>query len=344
MQNEITKKDKLLDDSGFLKHKGFSKRFTLEYNPENIKVYPLSFLNRLRLKEWDYYGITTQDFYFSATISHIGYAGFIFIYFIDFEKKSMVEESVLTPFGKGCQLPRTSESGDIHFRHKNLSISFMRLKDSRVIKVDCPGFNNGEGLFADITAHQPSEMESIVVATPIGKKRFYYNHKINCMPTEGRISFGKREYNVTRESALTTLDWGRGVWDYSSFWNWASASGFLPDGSTVGLNLGKGFGDLGSHTENCFFINGTMTKLDWVEFDYDASDFMKPWSFASNDGKLELTFRPFFDRIAKTNMLIIRSSVHQLFGEYSGTLITDDGEKIPIQSLIGWAEEHKASW
>jgi hypothetical protein len=36
---------------------------------------------------------------------------------------------------------------------------------------------------------------------------------------------------------------GTRVWEYRSFWNWASASGYLPDGSTLGLNLGKGFGD-----------------------------------------------------------------------------------------------------
>jgi len=344
MQNEITKKDLLLDDRGCLKHKGFSRQPVLKYNPENIKIYPLSFLNRLRLKEWDYYGVTTREFYFSATISHIGYAGFVFVYFIDFHKKLMVEESVITPFGRGCRLPRTSESGDIHFRHKNLTMSFNRMKESRAIRVDCPGFNHGEGLFADFTAHQPAAMESIVVATPIGKKRFYYNQKINCMPTEGQISFGTREYDINRQNALTTLDWGRGVWEYSSFWNWASASGFLPDGATVGLNLGIGFGDLSSHTENCFFINGTMTKLDRVEFEYDASDFMKPWAFTSNDDKLKLTFTPFFDRVANTNLLIIRSNVHQLFGTYAGTLTTDAGEEIEIQDLIGWAEEHIASW
>ena len=31
---------------------------------------------------------------------------------------------------------------------------------------------------------------------------------------------------------------------YARVWNWASASGFLPDGRTLGLNLGMGFGDL----------------------------------------------------------------------------------------------------
>ena len=343
MQNEIKTGDFLLDGKGLLKHKGFSRAPLLSYNPENIKVYPLSFLNRLRLKEWDYYGITTKDFFFSVTVSHIGYAGLAFAYFIDFQNKSMVEETVLTPFGKGCRLPRSSENGDVRFSRKNAKILFERSNDSRILTVDWPGFG-GRGLTARVTAHQPPSLESIVVATPIGKNRFYYNRKINCMPAEGMIVLGKKEYTLTEKKGLANLDWGRGVWEYSSFWNWASASGFLPGGATVGLNMGKGFGDLSYATENCFFINGKMTKLGWVEFGYDPRDFSKPWSFSSSDGRLELTFVPFFERAAKTNALIIRSEVHQLFGTYSGTLVTDAGETIPIRDLVGWAEEHKARW
>jgi hypothetical protein len=344
VQHEIKTSDTLLDASGFLKHKGYSKRPVLTYNPENIKIYPLRFLNRLRLKEWDYYGVTTQDFFFSATVAHIGYAGFVFVYFIDFREKSMVEETVLTPFGRGCRLPRSSETGDIFFRHRKGSISFEHRGDLRTTRVDCPGFNGGAGLSADIIAHQPIALESIVVSTPIGGNRFYYNQKINCMPTEGKITLGRKEYRLTPTDALTTLDWGRGVWEYNSFWNWASASGFLSDGTTVGVNMGAGFGDLSSATENCFFLQGKMTKLEGIAFDYDRSDYMRPWRFSSDDGKLELTFQPFFERVAKTNVLVIKSAVHQLFGMYSGTLTTDAGQRVAVRDVVGWAEEHTARW
>jgi hypothetical protein len=344
MQYEITERDQLLDAEGRLRYRGYAKFPVLEYNPENVRLYPLRFLNRLRLKEWDYYGVTTPDFYFSATVANLGYAGMAFIYFIDFNEKVMTDQTVLTPFGRGCDLPRTSEKGDIRFQHKLADISFERLPEERVIKVDWPGFGDGAGLSAEFRAGQPSDMESIVVATPIGEKRFYYNQKINCMPAEGKIVFGGREYALSPDSALATLDWGRGVWEYRSFWNWASASGFLPGGSTVGLNIGEGFGDLSRATENCFFIDGKMTKLGRVDWDYDPSDFMKPWSFKADDGRLDLVFEPFFERVEATKAILIDSGVHQLFGRYSGTLTTDDGEKIEISNLIGWAEEHKARW
>ena len=87
-----------------------------------------------------------------------------------------------------------------------------------------------------------------------------------------------------------------------------------------------------------------MTKLESVEWDYDSSDFMKPWTFSSKDGRVELVLEPFFDRTTSTKLLVIDSEVHQVFGKYSGSLVTDRGETIKVGDLIGWAEEHKARW
>lgn len=71
---------------------------------------------------------------------------------------------------------------------------------------------------------------------------------------------------------------------------------------------------------------------------------MKPWQFTDNQGRLDLTFTPFKDRIAQTNLGIIFSEVHQMFGRYNGKAITDDGRVIQIENLVGFAEEHQARW
>ena len=61
-------------------------------------------------------------------------------------------------------------------------------------------------------------------------------------------------------------------------------------------------------------------------------------------GRLELEFLPFKDRLARTNLGIIFSEVHQMFGRYDGTVLPDDGERIQVKDLIGFAEEHHARW
>ena len=71
---------------------------------------------------------------------------------------------------------------------------------------------------------------------------------------------------------------------------------------------------------------------------------MQPWRFSDNRGRLDLTFTPFKDRLAQTNLGIITSEVHQMFGRYNGQVITDEGDVILVKDLIGFAEEHQAKW
>ena len=71
---------------------------------------------------------------------------------------------------------------------------------------------------------------------------------------------------------------------------------------------------------------------------------MQPWKFTDSEGRLDLVFTPFKERVAKTELAVITSEVHQMFGRYNGTAVTDEGETILIKDLIGFAEEHHAKW
>ncbi|MCK4314518.1 MAG: DUF2804 family protein, partial [Anaerolineae bacterium] len=97
-------------------------------------------------------------------------------------------------------------------------------------------------------------------------------------------------------------------------------------------------------TENALILDGRVHKLGQVDFTYDSSDFVQPWRMVSPDGRVDLEFVPFLDRTAATNLLVIASEVHQMFGRYCGTVHTDDGEVLRLDGLIGFAEEHHARW
>ncbi|MEA3349275.1 MAG: DUF2804 domain-containing protein [Chloroflexota bacterium] len=346
MQNELTQTGTLLTRTGELAQVGWARHQTLDCNLEDVAFYPrlLRPLQFTRVKRWDYYAIFTPGRFFSATIADLGYAGNIFVYTLDFENKALHEEGLVIPLGRGITLPRNSTEGESHFEGQGVKLHFNTTFESRSISIDWPGFYNGRGISAQIDLRCPPEHESMTIVIPIPKKRFYYNRKINCMPAQGWIQYGDLREELDPESSIGQLDWGRGVWEYSSFWNWASASGFLPDGRTVGLNMGCGFGDLSAATENALILDGRIHKLDQITFDYDPKDFIKPWNFSDNQDRLNLIFTPFEDRTARTNLLIIDSEVHQLFGHYSGQVVSDDGEEIQLEGLIGFAEEHHARW
>ncbi|MBP7693078.1 MAG: DUF2804 family protein, partial [Anaerolineales bacterium] len=62
------------------------------------------------------------------------------------------------------------------------------------------------------------------------------------------------------------------------------------------------------------------------------------------DGRLDLEFVPFAERVAKTDFKLLASEVHQMFGRYHGTVVTDTGESVHLDGLAGFAEEHRARW
>jgi hypothetical protein len=346
MQTELKHPGPLLDPSGKLAQIGWSRQPLLDCNLEQVSFYPRLKrpFQRFRVKRWDYYAVFTPQRFFSATIADLGYAGNIFVYTIDFESGELHEEGLVVPLSRGVRLPRNSQEGDSSYKGKGVELYFGVEEGTRRVRVDWPGFHDGRGIQADIRLHCPVEHESMTLVIPIEQKRFYYNRKINCMPAEGELRYGQIHEALERRHAIGSLDWGRGVWAYSSFWNWASASGFLPDGRTVGLNLGAGFGDTSAATEDCLTLDGRVHKLDKVTFDYDPKDYMKPWKFRDQQGRLALDFIPFKERLAQTDLKVIFSEVHQMFGRYTGTVRADDGEEIQIADLIGFAEEHHARW
>ncbi len=340
MQHEIVERSPLLDSAGTLTQRGWARYPLLDCNLEDAHVYRRArILQWFRVKRWDYYGVLLPEGYFSATIADLGYAGQVFIYFVDFETKEYHEETATIPFGKGVLLPRNSDEGPSAWSGKAGSVAFAVDGKARSASVEWADFA-GQSLQAELEFAAPDE--STVIATPIGERRFYYNRKVNCMPVTGSIRFADRTLEVNPEDSSGILDWGRGVWEYSSFWVWASGSGFLTDGRRVGLNMGYGFGENSAATENTVILDGRIHKLEAVEFDYNSGNFVQPWTMQSD--RLDITFTPSIERAAKTNLLLIRSEVHQMVGTYSGTAIDDIGNEIAIDGVPGWAEEHQARW
>jgi len=344
MQHVITHPGPLLDENGRPAQVGWSRRPLLDCNLESARFYSLRAFQRFRMKRWDYYAVFTPRRFFSATIADLGYAANIFVYTLDFATGDLHEEGLVVPLSRGVRLERNSPEGEASFSNGKVSLRFMAAPAERQITVAWPGFHDGRGIDVDIRLAIPPGHESMNIVIPIGERRFYYNSKINCLPATGRIQYGAIVEELEPGSCLGSLDWGRGVWEYKSYWNWASASAFLADGRAVGLNLGRGFGNLSRATENAVILDGRIHKLGDVVFDYLSGDYMRPWRFTDDAGRLDLIFTPFLERTARTNLGLIFSEVHQMFGRYNGRAVLDDGQVLEISDLIGFAEEHRARW
>jgi len=300
----------------------------------------------LRKKKWNYWCITSPDLLFSVTISHLDYAAVLFAYALDLRTLRFREKTVLAPFGIGCRMP-DEVNASVRYDGKELAISFEELGDATRIRVEAPYFGGrGEALSADLVVRRPDGHETLNVVVPWSQTRYQFTSKQEALPAEGKVEWEGRTYSMSEGEAFGCLDFGRGKWPYRANWNWAAASGKAVGGHTIGLNLGGQWTDGTGQTENGFVVNGRLTKIhEDIVWTYNRDRYRDPWILRTkNSDRLSLVFEPLFERTAKTNALLIRSEVHQMIGKFRGHAVADDGETIEIDGLLGWAEDHTASW
>jgi len=334
---EVTEPVKLCDHRGNL-------------NPEAIgwSRQPLHFCNLHghwpRKKRWNYWAIVSSTHLFSVTLSNIDYLGLPFIYLLDFKSKTFIEKTLLKPFGTGCHLP-PEVSGDVFYQDPAMSIAMVNTEGDTRLTVACPDFN-GKPLQADFHVHKPTGHETLNVVIPWSEKRFQFTSKQNTLPTEGALTWGEEKIQFGLDDTFACLDLGRGIWPFSSFWNWSSFSTRMPSGKLVGINLGAGWTDGTGMNENALCVDGKLTKIsEDITFQYDPKNFMAPWRlYTKTTDRVDLEFMPFYERVAKTDALVIGSEVHQMVGTFKGRLKPDTSEPLLIENAIGWAEDHQARW
>lgn len=57
-----------------------------------------------------------------------------------------------------------------------------------------------------------------------------------------------------------------------------------------------------------------------------------------------MTFEPILDRAASTDLKVLRSIQHQVFGRFTGHVVLDDGGRLEVAELLGFAEEVRNRW
>lgn len=334
MQTIITERQDLLTKDGLIANPGFAFTPIWDYNRENINA------PKWRIKEWDYYLVTNDEYAVAFTVSDLAYLGMISVSLLDLKNPLDRTNTKLTalPMGK-FNMPKASCEGVVQYIGKDVQIKINTKDGKRHLRCTFPNFYEGETLDADIIMTEVYD-ESMNIATPWAEKPtcFYYNQKINCMEAEGKVTLGDKVFMFEKGKDYAVLDWGRGVWTYDNTWFWGTGSG-VQNGKTFGFNLGYGFSDRSSASENVVFYDGKVHKLSEVTFNIpkkeDGSyDFYKQWTISSDDNRITGIFEPVLDRNALTDLKVIISDQHQVFGKFSGNVILDGGETIAIKDFM----------
>ncbi len=299
-----------------------------------------------RTKRWDYWGILAGDLVVSSTYADVDYLGLVDVWWADLVTHQEGGRGAAIPGARGVHLPERPGTEPLRFTGRQLHLEIADDDAGTHLRAT---WTEKDGTFArlEATVELPAAHESLNVVIPWSDTTFQFTSKHQARAAHGELVIGDevRRFGGDHGDAWGVLDVGRGRWPYRTTWNWGGGAGWSVDGRVVGLQLGGMWTEGTGFTENGVIVDGLLTKIG-VELDWDYSwdDPLQPWTVTAPDGSLDLVLAPRHDKHSRTEVGVLGTEVHQVFGHWSGTAVTDDGHTIRFDGLHGFAEESRSRW
>lgn len=342
MQNEITARQKLLDENGNVANPGWCRRNLYDYNIENRSV------NIMRLKEWDFYQISNGKIMVQLNLFNISLATCATFGFVDLKSGRKFDSMSIELFTPSKN--RMNKNGDTNnytaYSRGKTKIEFDVTDECHHLKYE--GVIKGKKVTAQFFCRRLPGHESITIATPFKEAgHFFYTNKINCLETSGCVTYNGEKFDFSPDNTYTVLDWGRGIWPHKNMWYWANGSTRIHN-KIFGFELTWGFGDVSKATETALFYDGVCHKISDVYLEKDPESdgsWMKNWHFLSSDGRLDLVMTPFYDNYSNLMPLnLFGMKTHQVHGLWNGKVVLDNGEILEVKDMYAFCEKVHNKW
>jgi len=337
-------REKLINEDGQpsfgLFPKGVNVINHMDYDLRNTMDRKLGKLSkRLKFNQFQFVGITSPELIVGIAIVDLKFASNCFVYVYEPKSNRFEEFSFIQPLAINTLIglkPNNSEASFQQGRNK-VSITATKIPRLRTVSVSLES-----GFKVDIVIDESTNFNPLAVCARAGYTGWVYTQKATALACSGSVQWADRKYDIESIGALACVDWSAGYMRRETSWNWGSLSCKLADGRHLGFNLAAGVNETG-FTENGLWLDGTLHKIDMVDFQFNRYDSKQTWVLRSNDGIINLSFKPAGQRKEKMNLIVVASNFTQHFGQFSGD-ITLNGEIIHLEDAWGFVEDHYAKW
>jgi hypothetical protein len=165
--------------------------------------------------------------------------------------------------------------------------------------------------------------------SPHGRS-FIWTRKQADVPVSGLIELRGRPIQL---EARAVVDDSAGYHARHTAWTWSAGVGTTEDGRSVGWNLVTGVHDAPTGSERAVWVDGEPTEVGPVKFQPDLTGI----TFDSGE---QMSFKAWATREDNTNVLLLKTTYRQPFGEFTGTLPGG----LRLAEGYGVMETHDVHW
>ncbi len=298
-----------------------------------------SFLNTIRLREWQAFQLGNEDHFFMIAVYNTKLVGLVHFshYDIKRNKKTRYELQVPSIFTKIANGLYNSTS---YYKDKKFSVNVRNKIDQYKIalNINAKNFKKNPDIQAQFIAHHhPNEMTPIVVCQPFSENRVMYSHK-GLMPMEGIFTIGEETIVFRKEESWMIMDDHKGYYPRHTLYDWVTGATYK-DGNRIGFNLTDNqVINKEEYNENCLWFNNEMHPLPPVRFER-PNGFKDNWYIKDEYGKVDVVFKPSINTSIHRNFIIANSKYESPYGYFEGFLEKESGEKVDLSGVFGAGEQ-----
>jgi len=298
-----------------------------------------------RNKRWDYWAVLAGDLVVSTVYSNIDVLGLADVGWIDLAGGVQGGAAIVCD-PDVIRLPERPGTAPLEVSQDGFELAIG--DDARGTRLTAAWTEpDGRPGSLDAFVGMPPGHESLNVVVPWSDDLFNYTSKHQARPATGALTVGDRTWAIGGSGgaeAWGVLDVGRGRWPSEIAWNWGGGAGRVGD-HVIGVQFGARWTAGTGATENGFLVDGRLTKLgNELEWDYSWDEPLAPWRVRDPGGQLDLVLATRYDKHSRVEAGDLGSETHQVFGTWSGRLVTDEGVVLQVGGVQGFAEEARQRW
>ncbi|MDR0908272.1 MAG: DUF2804 domain-containing protein [Spirochaetaceae bacterium] len=335
MQVEITDETSCIDASGKSINLGWARRPLWQFSPEDMHG------PKRRIFASDRYIIFSSSCMMCFQVMDdglLGYIGATVMSLID-DKRSTKYIEIPFPMGE-MFLPSSSSESSLKYQRGDANFIFSPMPGgAKIIKIDFLKFGHKRHLRGEVVLSPLQNADEIVINQQWKNEKWAFTlaERNPSYIAEGVMQHGAEEYIFTKGNSFGIFDWSRGIRPKSDIHYWAAACGKTANNeksaTTIAWNFGYSGADSSLATENAYFINGKIHKIDDIYFKYSRSNLMLPWTITNRDNSIEINFKPHQERMEKHRMFYHYHNRRQFCGSFSGKI-----DEYSFKNISGFAE------
>ncbi|HCA05512.1 MAG TPA: hypothetical protein DEO32_06420 [Ruminococcaceae bacterium] len=323
LQREITQPCFVFESSGEVMQAGWARRPMFAYNKSKSKSQHHC--------ERDCYFINNGEVSLYLCVENYTPGFSVKIAIADLKRGGVIHDCVVKKFSfKKISLPEAPHKGELLYTDKLIQLQITHSVDSRILKCDFIDFGAIKNLYFNLHLSR-RKGDSLNILAPFERnRRYFYMKRFEPEFTaEGIIRVGGLEYSLKENTSLAYFDSARFYKPRKHNYQRLGCDTVLNSGR-ISLNLASRVGDNRYGNENCMFIDGKILKLPQINVKGTTLREGRPFYFSDDDGKIDLTFKPFTLKGKPMNAVMDKSEV--IFGRLFGFICLPDGEKLALDN------------